>query len=339
MKEKPILSESEVVDTISYNLWKKAKEGKFYTKNVYVLSNGNEVNGNMYLKSLLDLLCDCDKVERNKVLKWFKKWKLASKKVQGYYNLAFGIVDKKSKNVFEPTYDDKQYKDLCKHKAVIIQMLSSLYTPKEVLKVLQQNCGQNFTNETIERFKKQYSAEIESAKNSYLDISGLSEVRLFHTRPRVEEITEMFVIAKERYLIDRTVENETALLKIFQALKKETEIGGNTTNNVLNVNVAQTTANIHNGELIKELPIKDIVAKHLADKMGVSTNKLIAGLNKRPKEQFNEDGKIQYPSDMDYDFEKLAATIKENDKDYIEAIEIEPKDIKEKLRKIAKENE
>lgn len=197
-------------------------------------------------------------------------------------------------------------------KAELLEYFGRMFTVDEVVEIVNKDWGIPVQKKTISKFRmkhgKQIEELIEKFKLSHVDM------RLGVKRSRLEELTYLYGLQKEKFEETKRNDNYNLLLRTLEQIRKEAEGDRLTIDGKIDVkyevNIQQHLAN----EVFKTLNLKEIILSRVAAKMGVNPIKLIHSLNTSYYKKFsnvlgdynpNESEEALYPSQMNYDFERI----------------------------------
>lgn len=197
-------------------------------------------------------------------------------------------------------------------KAELLEYFGRMFTVDEVVEIVNKDWGIPVQKQVIQRFRtkhgKQIEELIEKFKLSHVDM------RLGVKRSRLEELTYLYGIQKDTFEKTNRNDNYKLLLTTLEQIRKEAEGDRLTVEGKVDVryevNIQQHLAN----EVFKTLNLKEIILSRVAAKMGLNPIKLIHSLNTSYYRKFsnvlgdynpNEEEQVLYPSQMNYDFERI----------------------------------
>jgi hypothetical protein len=215
----------------------------------------------------------------------------------------------------------------------LIELFGRMFTINEVYKIVSKDWGLQMSKDVVADFRSRHSEEIqkqvERFKASYADI------RLGHKRSRLEELVWLYGKQKDRYLDKKESKDDySLLLKTLEQIRKEAEGDRLTIDGRIDVNY-EANIQVHlREEVYKTLNIKEIILGRVASRMNISPAKLIYSLNNSFYAKFSNvlgtlDESAQnstdtiYPSQMNYDFERINKEFLKRDKEIEEAMIVE----------------
>ena len=96
----------------------------------------------------------------------------------------------------------------------LLELFGKLYPMKEIHGIINDEWGVKYSMNALSQFKKNNLEEIKRKQD--LTIRDYSKLRLAHKRPRLEELTDLYNIAKDKGFIETSV-------KILDQINKEVE--------------------------------------------------------------------------------------------------------------------
>ncbi len=196
----------------------------------------------------------------------------------------------------------------------IIEYFGRLFTPQEILKVINQDWGIDFRSvKQLQDFRKRHAKEIAEEVEKFK--ASHSDVRLAVKRSRLEEYTYLYGQQKEKYENSRSDSSYKLLLDTLEKIRKESEGDRLTIDGKVDINYEQNLQGHLRNEIFKTINLKEIIIGRVAARMGVSPVKLIHSLNNSFYKKFSnvlgdfnpEEGQDEqtFPSQMGYDFERI----------------------------------
>jgi len=236
-------------------------------------------------------------------------------KVDKFRNTHLGpITDLRMKafGTAEKTLVQTQQENLEGHKQILIDLFKKHYTLEEVWRFVITDIGmKSILKADVERFYKKYIDVIVGLKEEYRnDIQG---VRLTHKRSRLEELSWIYQILKEKYLETESIQITKELRATLKDIKGEVE-GDIVINGKIGLEIEVSLKEKIEQEFFKEFNVTFLVLTRLAAKRGINPSILMGRLAqsyyakfsgfRRPDEDKNLD-EIYYPSTEVYDFDEI----------------------------------
>lgn len=265
--------------------------------------------------------------EQNKIMTLKTLYFKVNNKVNALKRKAYGT------DTFRPGSGSGSASILSTKQAEIVGLFGRMFTVEEVFKLINKDWNIQISKEAVREFRvknaEQIQKEIDKFKVSYADI------RLGHKRSRLEELTWLYGRQKDKYIDKNGNKDEYKLLLVtLEQIRKEAEGDRLTIDGKVDINY-EANVQVHlREEVYRTLNIKEIILGRVASRMNISPNKLIYSLNNSFYAKFsnvlgtfdenNTDGKDSvYPSQMNYDFERINKEFVKRDKEIEEAMIIE----------------
>jgi len=221
----------------------------------------------------------------------------------------------------------------------IIDYFGRMFTTAEVLKVINKDWGIKFNSiKKLQEFRKQHSKEIEAAIERYK--ASYSDIRLGVKRSRLEEYTYLYGQQKTKYEDSKSNDSYRLLLQTLESIRKESEGDRLTIEGKIDVTYESNLQQHLRNEIFRTMNLKEVILGRVAARMGVSPVKLIYSLNSSYYKRFSNvlgdfdpveaEGDAIYPSQMNYDFERIGKAQKALDRNVEEAVLIDAKEDEEK---------
>lgn len=342
-----------VVDKEAYKEYLKLSVNPILTtKKVHICSDYTEVNLALFPHLITKIIEHLPVEEQNSILT----------KKQIYYKLQNKLTAVKRK-AFGKTQGGANVKGtnslLSDRRTELVELFGRMFNVDEILKIVNKEWGIPVSKDTVKRFRTDNREEIE--KRIEIFKASYSDIRLGVKRSRLEELVYLYGRQKDKYIDTNAREDYKLLLSTLDHIRKEAEGDRLTINGKVDVSYE---ANIHmhlREEVYKSLNLKEIILGRVAARMGISPVKLIYSLNNSFYNKFSnvlgtfdEDAanstEVVYPSQMNYDFERIKREAQKRDEEIEDAIIVEEnkdeKDLsraerikQEMLEKIARKKE
>jgi hypothetical protein len=206
----------------------------------------------------------------------------------------------------------KQYKGILdSRREDIIELFGRMFTIHEVHKTIVEDWGIPASLQAVEKFRAAHIntivEKIEEFKRSY------SDIRLGVKRSRLEELTWLYVQTKEKFKMNKGMNEHRQLLATIDAIRKEVEGDKLVIEGGLELNI-ENTVNVHlKKEVLKSLNIYQIILARVAMRARISpmilVNNLLNsfyskhfGIVAKPTVNYDE---LTYPSIQPYDFNMI----------------------------------
>jgi len=216
-------------------------------------------------------------------------------------------------------------------KQEMIEMMGRFHSDNEIQRYLRVEAGYNVELAEVRDFRLVNMSLVESKQREYKEsTAGLG---LIHKRARADELSFLYEDRKIMYTRSRKKEDYELLLKTLDQIKREVE--GDTTI-TLNANIKHDIE-IHLREhisenVLKDLPIMDIILANAAVKAKVSPSFLISRLRKSyyakytgisPVTEEEMAADIIYPSMINYSLDTVQGNYHKKRKEQAEFVEYE----------------
>lgn len=264
-------------------------------------------------------------------------------KSQNLKRSSFGAYNHKQagqSNTHERFFSDR--------KAELLEYFGRMFTVEEVLSIIKKDWGySDITNKTLAAFFRDNLDEINRLREKHRN--SFDHLRLTSKTSRIEELTWMYNKLKSRYEKTSSREDQRELRSTIESIRKEVEGDRLTIQGSVDVNIQQEVNIQIRNELMKTIPLKEIVLGRLSAKLGISPRDLIKDMNTSYYAKLNrllntEDADfedISFPSEQSYDFELIERVneTKELEKGREEAKKLEEKKNYENSDKAKKNDE
>jgi hypothetical protein len=315
-----------VVDKEAYQEFLKLSVNPILNnKKIVICTDGTEVNLAVFPHIITKLVEHLPVEEQNSILT----------KKSIYYKLQNKLTAVKRKAFGKPQGGANVKGSsglLSDRRTELVELFGRMFSIEETLKVVNKEWGIPVSKDTVKRFRTENREEIEKRidifKASYADI------RLGVKRSRLEELVYLYSRQKDKYIDTNAREDYKLLLSTLDHIRKEAEGDRLTINGKVDVSYE---ANVHmhlREEVYKSLNLKEIILGRVAARMGISPIKLIYSLNNSFYNKFsnvlgtfNEEEALAtdlvYPSQMNYDFERIKREAQKRDDEIEDAIVLE----------------
>lgn len=233
-------------------------------------------------------------------------------------------------------------------KAILLELFGRMFTIDEVVEILKNDWGiQTIRVKALADFYAKNESEISRLKDKHRE--NFKHLRLTAKTSRIEELTWMYNKLKNRYTLKNSREDHRVLLQTIDSIRKEVEGDRLTIQGSVDMNI-QHDVNLHiKNEILKTLPLKEIILGRLSAKLNLQPRDLINDLGKSYYAKMNrmlgeiEDvdfEEIGYPSELTYDFEEIEKKNKQNDLEikHEEEKRIKKEEQERKAEEASKEN-
>lgn len=197
-------------------------------------------------------------------------------------------------------------------KTELLEYFGRMFTVDEVVEIVNKDWGVPIQKQAIQRFRtkngKQIEDLIEKFKLSHVDM------RLGVKRSRLEELTYLYGLQKEKFEDTKRNDNYSLLLRTLEQIRKEAEGDRLTIDGKVDIKYEVDIQQHLMNEVFKTLNLKEIILSRVAARMGLNPVKLVHSLNTSYYKKFSnvlgdynpdENSDVTFPSQMNYDFERI----------------------------------
>lgn len=320
--EKDIEIPSDVVDKEAYLESLRLASHKIIRNPIYITSEGVELS----LAQMVHILRkkiehlpqkEIDKIEKLKAV-YFKinnNLTIQKRKAFGRKQGA-GVGKTENGTIFE------------NRKEELLEYFGRMFTVEEVIKIVNDSWGLPVGKSTLYAFKVKYAEEIKKR----IDVHQVSfhNIRLGVKKSRMEELSEIYRRQKEIWEEGEKRDDLRIVLNILEQFRKEAEGDRLTIEGKVDVKYEQNIQVHLMKEVFATTNLKEIILGRVAAKMGINPIKLITSLQNSYYKQhsnvlgdFDENesnGDLPYPSQLNYDFERIGKNFLLRDKQIEEAV-------------------
>ena len=294
-------------------------------KKIYITSDDQEINLASFPHIIKKKIEHLPKQERKEVMELKQVYFDINNKLTAVKRKAFG--QRQGGNVKEKSKTSLVYN----RKEELIEYFGRMFTVNEVLKIANKEWGLPIGKKLLNSFRLEHSEEIEKRIERHK--ITYSDIRLGVKRSRIEELALLYERQKDKYLQTNAREDYKLLLATIKEIRTEAEGNRFTIEGKVDVNYEQNI-NVHlQQEVFQTMNLKEIILGRVAAKMGINPIKLIFSLQNSFYAQFSNvlgdfdpaegEGEIVYPSQMNYDFERIGRNFAQHDKDIEDAVIVE----------------
>lgn len=201
-------------------------------------------------------------------------------------------------------------------KAELLELFGRYYSSSEVHRIVTKSWGYNLSHMTVERFRVRWLDEINKAQYEYSQ--NFSNVRLYHRRSRMDELSWLYDQNKGKYIDTGSLERSKELRAILKQIKDEAdasiklrlEAGGE------GVDVHALIDLQRQKDLMQRASLTDIIIGRIAARTDTNPAYLVARLNSSFYKDFNGvsfdettdlTAKPMWPSQLVYDMDAIKA--------------------------------
>ncbi len=197
----------------------------------------------------------------------------------------------------------------------ILSLFGKMHSAEEIHKILVGDWGYNKIKfDQVVKFEVDHKDIINELRNKYQD--DITAVRLSHKRSRLDEIQYLYQEFKNRQETSGLSKNSTEMmLKLLEQARKEVEGQQIHINGQIKVEHEMAIQDHVNSEIMKSLNINDIIIGRLCSRLKVSPKYILYRLHTSYYSKFtgflpkdmNDENEVAYPSQVVYDFDRIAA--------------------------------
>lgn len=313
-----------VTDKKAYLKYKKLEKHPIINEDQkFEASDGLEVNLAWFPHHLRKKIEHLPTEEQEEILEKKETFHSINNNATVQKRLAFGLkqgrpgINKKAKSLL----------DL--RGAEIIDYFGRMYTTKEVLKIINEDWGIRYDSlKRLEEFRAKHTKTINEKIEKYR--MSHHDIRLSTKRSRLEELTDLFREQKDKYKKTTSDSSLKLVLNIIEQIRKESEGDRLTIEGKVDVNYEVNIQRHLREEVFSTMNIKEIILGRVSARMGVNPIKLIHSLNQSFYAKFSNvlgdydsdeaSEEMVYPSQMNYDFERIGKRQAAIDRNVEEAV-------------------
>jgi hypothetical protein len=209
-------------------------------------------------------------------------------------------------------------------KAQLIELFGKMFSVDEIHKIIVEEWNFPIAKADIIDFKMNNLSVI--SEKQEIHKREHSDLRLVHKRSRLEELTYLYNRLNDKIKVTTNREDIRVMTSILVEIRREIEGEKVTINGKLDVNI-EADINTHlQKEVFKEFSLVQIIMGRVASRMRTPVYRIIQGLQNSYYARYNrflgnepEDvdwEEIEHPSQMGFDFEKIAAQYREKEVRY-----------------------
>lgn len=244
-----------------------------------------------------------DRKEEEKVRDTFTTYTNFRNRQNGYYKKAFNSSKSETQGVTA-----MKHLIYGGYEKEIITLYGKMFTTGEILEI----CLSEYNLKGLKRFhledlRKQNEDEIYKMQEEHK--RSFSDLRLSHTRSRLEELIWLFHNRKRLYQASKSGNDHRLLLQTLQQIKTEADVDVERLDGGLNSNLESALNEHIRKDIIKNLQIKEIIISRLCSKFNRNPFDIIKGLSESiyrksiDNPEYAEE--ITFPSTQSYDFDKI----------------------------------
>lgn len=320
----------EITDPVAWKKYLVMKESSTL-KRIHVLaSDGTEINLMWFPRTLRENIKHLSTSEREEILEMYaarRKVQLTANRLLAVARGSFEIARKRRREE-RGEFDALNCSDVTLVED-IKELLGKMFTPKEVVRILAESREIQVELEYVQDVLKRFINDIEKRREEFRN--RVQDVRLYSKRPRLEELSWMYTQMKTRYKALNSTDAYNAMLRTLEQIRKEAEGDQIFINGAIDVNV-ETEIRLHIQQTIyKSVNLKEIILGRVAARMNWDLAKLVAGLHNSyyarfmpTNDEYDPQAEMEYPSSMNYDFNRIQHNHAVSGVDEVEDVKAEP---------------
>ena len=321
---------ADVVDAVAWRKYQVLRHSIIVRRVSVTASDGTSINLNWFPEKLHRSIKHLSHEEREEIEALYSKRKKVVMVASRQKAIARGsyIAGQKRRAEARAEFEKLNASDLSLVED-IKELLGKMFTPKEVVRIMAESRELEITQDYVQEILKRHITDIEKRREEFRN--RVQDVRLYSKRPRLEELAWMYSQMKLRYKALRGVEAYNAMLRTLEQIRKEAEGDQIFINGAVDINV-EAEIRMHIQETIyKSINLKEIILGRVAARMNWSLPKLVAGLHNSyyarfmpTNEEYDPKAETEYPSSMNYDFNRIQHDHAVSGIDEVEDVKAEP---------------
>lgn len=316
-----------IIDMQAYlNFVKLSKHPILNKRKIFVTSDGIEVNLASWPHKIRQLIAHLPDEEREEIEELKTEYFKVNNKLTVYKRNAYGLKQGK------PKAEEVSQNIAEARKPELLEYFGRMFTIDEVCKIVNERWAIPIDRKQIVEFRTKYNTQIKSLierhKESYDDI------RLGIKKSRMEELSFLYGRQKEKYVNGMNRDDYKLLLQTLEQFRKESEGDRLTIDGKIDIDYEVNINHHLNQQVFKTLNLKEVILGKVAAKMGINPVKLIYSLNNSYYKKLSnvlgdfdpdqaEGSETIYPSQMNYDFERIRKYQAQRDQEVEDAVIIE----------------
>lgn len=325
-----------VIDIEAYEEVQRLAKHAIIQNPIYTTNDGLELNLGMMPHILRKKIEHLPKVERIKI----------EKLKELYFKINNNLTIQKRKAYGKKQGRGSSIEDggsiLEVRKEELLEFFGRMFTVEELVKIVNMEWGIPISKAKLYEFKLKYSEEIKKRVDNY-QIS-FHNVRLGIKKSRLEELSEIYRVQKDIWDNNKKREDLRIVLGIIEQFRKEAEGDRLTIEGKLDIKYEQNIQVHLMKEVFATTNLKEIILGRVAAKMGINPVKLIYALNNSYYKKYSNvlgdfdeteasTADLPYPSQLNYDFERIGKAFNLRDKLIEDAIIVDESENKNDVEK------
>lgn len=304
--ENNLIIPPEVINPKAYKAMLAMKKHPALRNIMYLGSDGQEYNIAWFYNQLVERIKHLPPKEQEAILMMKTKYNQVLCKINQLHADAYGRRGRLGGKAKKTVVKER----IAPFKNDIILLLGRMFTVEEVVKIMAEENNIEVTVEDVKAVLRDNFSLVEKEREEFR--RRVADVRLYNKRPRLEELAWMFSKMKMRYITLNTTEAYNAMLRTLEQIRKESEGDIVNIRGAIDVNIEAEIQEHIQQEIYKTINIKEIILSRVAARMQYDPIKLITGLHNSYYAQFvdisgdfDPNAEMHYPSDSNYDFQKI----------------------------------
>lgn len=275
---------------------------------IHTTSDGVELNLASPLNRIKGKIEHLSEDERNEIITKSNTVNSLSTKSRNYFKSAVGGYN----NGGTPAKADHE-KLLVEKKAELLEYFGRFYTVDEVHTICRKDWGTSkMSKQQLSLFVKDNYDEINRLKEKHKE--SFDHLRMTHKSSRLEELSWMYNKLKVKYEKTGSREDHRTLLQTIESVRKEVEGDRLTIQGNIDVNIQEEVNLQIRNELMRSIPLKEIIIGRLSARMGLAPRELLNDMSKSYYARLNsllgeaedvEFEELGFPSEQTYDFDHI----------------------------------
>lgn len=327
--EKKYGSLDGVVDMEAFMKFMKLKDHYILNEGlIQFTSDGIEIKMSSFPNKIRDKIQHLSDEEKQKFEDLKSEYWTVNNKLTVYKRNAYGLVQGRTKEglITQESLLDKRKVDL-------LELFGRMFTTSEVTKIVNDEWQIPISKKDIVSFYARNAPEIEKLITKHRN--SHDEVRLGVKKSRMEEMAQLFNAQKEKWRNTQNRDDLKLVLQILEMFRKEAEGDRLTIQGKIDLEYEANINHHLNQQVFHTLNLKEIILAKVAARMQVNPMKLVYSLNNSYYKKYSnvlgdfdpdavgDNNEMIYPSQFNYDFERIRKNQAERDKEIEDAVVVE----------------
>jgi predicted transcriptional regulator len=325
--EKKYGSLDGVVDMKAFMNYMKLKDHYILNEGlIWTTSDGQEIKLSNWPHRIRKMIEHLPKEEQAVIEEAKTQYFEVNNKLTVYKRNAYGL--KQGRN------STRQYDIILERRsAEIIEFFGRMFTTSEVTKIINDEWATPVKKQDVVAFYAKHAPEIEKLITKHRNTHD--EVRLGVKKSRMEEMAQLFNAQKEKWRTTQNRDDLKLVLQILEMFRKEAEGDKLTINGKIDLEYEANINHHLNQQIFHTLNLKEVILAKVAARMQVNPMKLVYSLNNSYYKKYSnvlgdfnpdevgDNSEMIYPSQFNYDFERIRKNQAERDKEIEDAVVVE----------------